>query len=146
MSGAAWPAGQGEVIVQHRSGCTWNGAGVVDFINIMSPRAELGLPRKSVHFDYWGSEKKKRKNPKNREVTISSQFPSHIFINGPTSPHLGYVSEKARFSFKEKFLVGRRLEKGNQAPHCSGCKAALQAASLPVGHKEQKEKKNQTNC
>lgn len=96
-------------------------------MNIMSPRANLGFPAKSGHFNYCGREKKKkRKKPQKLQFPSSSR----VFINDPTSPHLGCAFEKARCSLKEKFLVGRGLEKGNQALCCSGHKAELLAASL----------------
>jgi len=63
-SGAARPAGRGEGVIQHCSGCTWNGAGRAGFRNITSPRAELGLRGKLVHFDYWGEWKKRRQKQK----------------------------------------------------------------------------------
>lgn len=74
----------------------------------------------------WERKKKKRKKPQKLQFPSSSR----VFINDPTSPHLGCAFEKARCSLKEKFLVGRGLEKGNQALCCSGHKAELLAASL----------------
>lgn len=62
-SGAACPASQGEVMIQR---CTWNRAGIVDFMSIMSPRVRASW--KICSFQFLGERKKKKeKTPKKQK-------------------------------------------------------------------------------